>query len=618
MATATARSGNEGPVFEFGLVLAGAISAGAYTAGVVDFLLEALDAWEAAKARETERGAVPRHGVKLKVITGSSAGGMTAAILAGMLGEPRPPEGTRSRLHRLWVDGIDIEDLLGTRDLDDRDGKPIRSLLDSTALDRVAADAFPSEAAGEPPERPFLANPVHLLLTLTNLRGVPYRFDLNGARATNYQMRLHADYRHFELARPGLEEDEPRRPARAGAGAARYEPRRLGWRHYQQFGWDLLREAALATGAFPFGLAPRVLRRKIEEYEARDPNPFAIRDVLRREIAQGKAPPLAPYWPDAMPDDYGFACVDGGVIDNEPLELARRVLLEDHDAGGPGRGRRGGVGPEHANHALVLVDPFPDRPTFPVGGDGITPPDRHADDLTTFGGLLHLGGAFVRGLIDQARFQPCELEAALSPWDATRFLVEPARYARGLPDRQEQYAIACGSVGGFGGFLDRAFRDHDYELGRSNARRFLRKHFVLDAGHELFGGGRGPSPFDVRRTADGARAWVPEDGPPPPDLDPDRRYLPIIPLVGGLERETRQPPAWPTLAPERLAAVRARLHERLRRLGDRLIDEQDFGFPWADTLRGLWHQKLLREAAGRMMGYVEEDLGKRGLLPPAV
>ncbi|MFO1098978.1 MAG: hypothetical protein U1E81_12135 [Xanthobacteraceae bacterium] len=32
-----------GPKFEIGLVMAGAISAGAYSAGVVDFIIEALD-----------------------------------------------------------------------------------------------------------------------------------------------------------------------------------------------------------------------------------------------------------------------------------------------------------------------------------------------------------------------------------------------------------------------------------------------------------------------------------------------------------------------------------------------------------------------------------------------
>src|SRR5262250_451740 len=89
--------------FEIGLVMAGAISAGAYTAGVIDFLLQALDEWE--KARTT--GTAPPHQVKLKVMTGASAGGMTAAITTAALcgditpvkGPPRPGEEINNALY---------------------------------------------------------------------------------------------------------------------------------------------------------------------------------------------------------------------------------------------------------------------------------------------------------------------------------------------------------------------------------------------------------------------------------------------------------------------------------------------------------------------------------------
>ena len=42
---ATAGAGGRASGFEIGLVMAGAVSAGAYTAGVVDFLIRALDQW---------------------------------------------------------------------------------------------------------------------------------------------------------------------------------------------------------------------------------------------------------------------------------------------------------------------------------------------------------------------------------------------------------------------------------------------------------------------------------------------------------------------------------------------------------------------------------------------
>ena len=39
----------ERPVYEVGFVLAGAVSAGCYSAGVMDFLIEALDGYYAAR-----------------------------------------------------------------------------------------------------------------------------------------------------------------------------------------------------------------------------------------------------------------------------------------------------------------------------------------------------------------------------------------------------------------------------------------------------------------------------------------------------------------------------------------------------------------------------------------
>jgi predicted acylesterase/phospholipase RssA len=59
-----------------GLALAGAISAGAYTAGVIDFLVQALEEWEKARGQP----GVAQHRAGLKVITGASAGAITGAL----------------------------------------------------------------------------------------------------------------------------------------------------------------------------------------------------------------------------------------------------------------------------------------------------------------------------------------------------------------------------------------------------------------------------------------------------------------------------------------------------------------------------------------------------------
>ena len=76
--------------FEIGLVMAGAVSAGAYTAGVMDYLIETLEAWEEAKKIERDKlksdpnyqSSIPLHDIEIKVMTGASAGGMTTAIAA--------------------------------------------------------------------------------------------------------------------------------------------------------------------------------------------------------------------------------------------------------------------------------------------------------------------------------------------------------------------------------------------------------------------------------------------------------------------------------------------------------------------------------------------------------
>src|SRR5690606_35977013 len=137
------------PVFELGLVMAGAVSAGAYTAGVADFLIEALDAWEAARAAGDPRA--PAHRVRLSTISGASAGAMTAALVAGIIaGRPHVPLDRAdpgpatpdNALFDSWVNRVDASGLLDTDDLADNDER-LLSLLNGRVLDDIARDAVP-------------------------------------------------------------------------------------------------------------------------------------------------------------------------------------------------------------------------------------------------------------------------------------------------------------------------------------------------------------------------------------------------------------------------------------------------------------------------------------------
>ena len=167
---------NDDGTFHLGINMAGAVSAGAYTAGVLDFLTEALEQWYAAKSAENPR--VPMHDVCIDVFSGASAGGMCAAIASVMLqgqfehirnpGDPAV-QGTNNRFYESWVNKIDIERLLGDRDLGE--DKPVISLLDSTIIDEIAAYALTPGAATK---RLYVSDSLTLFLTLTNVRGTPY------------------------------------------------------------------------------------------------------------------------------------------------------------------------------------------------------------------------------------------------------------------------------------------------------------------------------------------------------------------------------------------------------------------------------------------------------------
>ena len=173
--------------FKIAINMAGAISAGAYTAGVVDFITEALDAWYRAKAEGAE---VPQHDVTIEGFSGASAGGLCAALSAVLSQDEfehvadATKRGTSNRFYESWVNKTDIRELLTTRDLE-RPG-PVVSLLDSTLLDELAVYGSTRGKRLEVP-RPYVSPDLTVFLSLTNLRGVLY--SLNGLSPGGWRRR---------------------------------------------------------------------------------------------------------------------------------------------------------------------------------------------------------------------------------------------------------------------------------------------------------------------------------------------------------------------------------------------------------------------------------------------
>ncbi len=446
----------EAEPFEIGLVGAGAISAGAYTAGVIDFMVYALDLWYQAKS--SDNTSVPQHDIKLSVFSGASAGAITAALSAGYLASDQPSITSEknadnnkgcNKLYDSWVDRIDMSRLLEGKDLEDPEANVV-SALDSTILSEIAQSGLNVQPREE--RRPYVSENFELVLTVTNLRGVPYGFTVDSGYGgiDKYDMSLHADYVHFQINDTGF---NPKI-------SDRYT---LSWKELCDTNNHIaekVKTAALASGAFPVGLAPRTLEHSVK-------------------LPEGNGMYSSRKWPVPTPDGdecirmdrikadwgsiptnytYSFQCVDGGVMNNEPLELARQLLV--------GNGNYNPRTCEHANRSVVMIDPFPSESLFNMEY-------KEAPDL------INMVKGLFSALKNQARFKPDELTLASNKGVCSRFMIAPKRDG-------ELYPIACGSLGGFGGFLSKKFRQHDYFLGRRNAQRFFREHFVLPADHPLF------------------------------------------------------------------------------------------------------------------------------------
>jgi hypothetical protein len=490
--------------FEFALVLGGTVSAGCYTAGALDFLFEALDCFAAA---QQERKA-PSHKVILKLITGTSGGGVNAAIAARALaydfphitrGTPIAGDRTNNPFYDIWIHTLQLDPFLTTSDV----AGQVKSLLNGAPID-AGAQQIITYAPTTPKARPWIAAPLRVILTVTSLRGVPYSADFGDGMSQSYVD--HADYARFAVIYPGQSLGTPRPDEEVLVFDNTRLPQMTDWDNFSQF--------ARATAAFPLGFPPRPLNRPTEHYRWRvvpyPPIPGGMNTymVLRPDWAE-----MGNGDPEAVPIDWHFLAVDGGATDNEPIELARTAL-----AGLLGRNPRN---PTEANRAVWLIDPF-------AGRTALGPQTQ-----TTF---LNDAGAVFTTLTQQTRYDSADILMAADPKVFSRFMLSPTR-----GDITGEAAIASGGVGAFIGFACPAFMRFDYLLGRANCQDFLRSTFVLSEKNPLFSDW----------TDDQKSAFAVPDS---------TGFLPIIPLVGDAAvTETLDP--WPKgkLNPEQYrSAIEAR------------------------------------------------------------
>lgn len=516
--------------FELGLVLGGTVSAGAYSAGVIDFLIEALDGWSDLRTQRPDDTSIPSWQTRIQAIAGTSGGGVIAGILARALAHPFPHVRKSSPdkdcegnpLYRIWVKLLDIAAMLDVGDLAMR--KPMVSLLNAKPLndarDAIARyeQTFSSSA---PYARRYLAEPLPILLTLTNLRGIPYRLDMGNGNSQCYVD--HAD--HVRIAAFTQGPGGALRPDEFGVSVA---PGAAGY-----LDWGAFAEFALGTAAFPGGFPLRALVRPLSHYRYRPvafPAGIPGEKAITLRSVDWKI--LLEPGSTALPDAYHFLAADGGMIDNEPIELCRKAI-----SGWVGHNPRNG---KIAKRGVLLVDPFAETPDLGFNGSL---------------GLKSVPGSLLSAWKDQARYDSRDLMLAVDENCFSRFMITAQRSGAEAGSR----SIACASAYAFGGFLSEAFRRHDFLLGRANCQSYLRQHLVLPIDNPLFSAWR-------KRTNDQDLAdWVVMDG--------DQPSLPIIPLFGDCRTEEQVEPYPAQAFNVHAASFQNLLEARIDGILDRIKDD---------------------------------------------
>jgi len=576
--------------FQIGLTLTGGVSAGAYSAGVFDFLIEALSEWERAKTAKLAGepnasgpgGGVPDHGAFISVISGASAGGITGALgLVSLSGGIRPRyEGENvvcvlPELYEAWVTKpklfTHIGDVNGaeggeglpsskTSFLDVSDLEQERqpaSILNSKLLKCIADEAIEAAATARGTgncslDYPFVTDRIELFLTLTNLEGIAYDISIEGDDDQVEKCHLHADWIHYSIrgigGRPYPAECKW---AANGTGIPLSFAKGPEDESIQSF-----KEAVLATSAFPFGLAPRQIPVSFEQVKAKL-WPFEQTTVTIKPNYTLNAFGFYQNENGGAPQKLNYVYVDGGTLNNNPFDLARAAIIE--------HGNR--LNPHHtheADRAVIIINPFPTD--LDLMDDRILA--NRENDLV----LTYVLKRIFPALLTSARINMADILRAADKNIKSRFFISPNRDGH-------HPALASDGFYAFGGFLSEKFRYHDYQLGRLNCQRFLKKEFYLSHENPLFA----KTPGDLMT--------LPQ---------------PIVPLYGNAAREIPRP-VWPSLSHEELRRLDIELAIRCDRLVSRVVRSvRNLPMRWAieafwwvrkqsafDALRDTIRQKLL-------------------------
>ena len=550
------------------ITMAGAISAGAYTAGVIDYLLEVLDRWSELKDLKDPR--VPTHNIKIEVLSGASAGGITAAITSVALHRRdrhsiksyNPEEEEKhnavsaddynsdrrklNRLYNAWVNlsaremmsvllqGGDFVTLTGGK-------QSCISVLNSEFVDKIANSTVKLSADDKASRLPdYVSSNLRMFVTLTNLSGFEKKIEFQqtgDAQITVGQNFIMTDHRDAVLFR--FADYANHRTENDGSIWVKFED--------DDYGTEILQKAAMATGAFPIGLAYRIFPRQLHHVQ----NNVLLKKLHGQNFRLGAD--------DINDNKYYAAFIDGGLINNEPFELTKWLLQRQV------KNDRLINNPDNFNSTILMIDPFP---TEIKDNEKLFSFDDEADASYPFN-LLGAANKFFSVLRKQVLVKHGIIEDAFNRNNYSCFVIAPSRHSRrkdgSFVKHNGSRAIASGTLGGFGGFVAKEFREHDFYLGRLNCKSFLQKHFRIPAETK--------NPIFKDAFSDKAKEIFIIT-----DEETGEKFLPIIPDVKKLDdgaktvKQLYKELLFPAYSPAKFKSMRPHLTNRLKHIFDNNFD----------------------------------------------
>jgi predicted acylesterase/phospholipase RssA len=493
------------------ITIAGAVSLGSYEAGVLYEILRAVRINNENTESEDKK-------IYIDVLTGASAGAMTAAMVAQalMYNGPSLDGEFTNPLYQAWVEQISLMGLVKIKLKE----KKWHSLFSSDLIAHIGRTVLIDTMKGSP-NKPHpaieMANGVpdvlRLGMAITNLNGIDYMIPIFGSVEGGFNYTSSVDDKRFELTAAGITEIVGTNKAAAT--------------------WEEMCGTAIASGAFPVAFRPGAVDHAVEEYGTRLPQ-------VRSTWVQGKIYVDWGKWASPRP----FAHSDGGVLQNQPLGVAKDLVdqavaaraIRNIQGAHPHRDSEDRLYVFVAPHAVkssaeeltagkisiwdemkALLSVYTRQAMFHdwITAEGVNQRVRVLDEraeqladeiiagnvtIATLQSAAQQLNALLMGnnrvarlkrLTDQYRLKYGEVEQKCGTAAADAFIegIATLEAAAQLDDNDKMKIIAVitnakkelmgSGLASFVGFFNKKFRQHDYWVGRVKARKYLLRKDVM-------------------------------------------------------------------------------------------------------------------------------------------